>query len=70
VKFYTTQDLRGIRYKSANRAFFPKAKWERSHPESKIDVLYLSGHSTDDNLEILPVDSLKRKIISSRIPFI
>lgn len=64
-----TQDLRvsGTSQGIIERSFLGKMR--RAYPESIIDVLYLSGHSTNDNLEILPVDSLKRKIISSRIPF-
>ncbi len=63
------QDLRvsGTSQGIIERSFLGKMR--RTYPESKIDVLYLSGHTTDDNLEILPVDNLKRKIITPKIPF-
>ena len=50
-----TQDLRvsGTSEGIVSRSFLAKLK--KVYPESKIDVLYLCTHSSDDNLEILPI---------------
>jgi hypothetical protein len=63
------QDLRvsGTSEGIVSRSFLAKLK--KVYPESKIEVLYLCTHSNDDNLQILPVNSLTKKIISTKIPF-
>ncbi|MFI2743784.1 hypothetical protein ACG2LH_13665 [Zhouia sp. PK063] len=63
------QDLRvsGTSEGIVSRSFI--AKLRRGYPEIIIDVLYLSKANTPDNLELLPIDSITRQIINTKIPF-
>lgn len=64
-----TQDLRvsGTSQGIIERSFLTKIR--KIYPESIIDVLYLCTHDHDDNLDILPVNSIVKKIIHRKIPF-
>ena len=64
-----TQDLRisGTSQGIIERSFLSKLR--KIYPEAIIDVLYLCTHNHDDNLDILPVNSIVKKIINRAIPF-
>jgi glycosyltransferase involved in cell wall biosynthesis len=64
-----TQDLRvsGTSQGIIERSFLTKLR--KIYPEAIIDVLYLCTHNHDDNLDILPVNSIVKKIINREIPF-
>ncbi|MDT0645309.1 hypothetical protein RM545_01290 [Zunongwangia sp. F260] len=65
-----TQDLRvsGTSAGIGRRSFLGKLK--KVYPHSEIDVLYISHFdSSNDDLEILPVDTIIRKVINPTIPF-
>lgn len=64
-----TQDLRitGTSQGIIERSFLTKLR--KVYPEATIDVLYLCAHNFDDNLEILPVNSIVKKVINQKIPF-
>jgi len=64
-----TQDLRvtGTSQGIIERSFLSKLR--KVYPEASIDVLYLCSHNQDDNLEILPVNSIDKKVINRNIPF-
>ncbi|CAM4306651.1 hypothetical protein [Flavobacterium terrigena] len=64
-----TQDLRvsGTSQGIIERSFLSKLR--KIHPEAIIDVLYLCTHNHDDNLDILPVNSIVKKVINREIPF-
>lgn len=64
-----TQDLRvsGTSQGIIERSFLTKLR--KVYPEAIIDVLYLCSHNHDDNLDILPVNSIVKKIINLGIPF-
>ena len=64
-----TQDLRvsGTSQGIIERSFLSKLR--KIYPEAIIDVLYLCSHHNDENLEILPVNSIVKKIINRQIPF-
>lgn len=63
-----TQDLRisGTSQGIIERSFLSKLR--KVYPEAVIDVLYLCTHNQEDNLEILPVNSIVRKKINISIP--
>ena len=63
-----TQDLRvsGTSEGIVSRSFLDKLR--NAYPEAIIDVLYLSAHDLEDNLEILPVNSIIKKRIDTSIP--
>ena len=63
-----TQDLRisGTSQGIIERSFLSKLR--KVYPEAIIDVLYLCTHNQEDQLEILPVNSIVRKKINSKIP--
>lgn len=63
-----TQDLRvtGTSQGIIERSFLSKLR--KVYPEAIIDVLYLCTHDQEDNLEILPVNSIVRKKININIP--
>ena len=63
-----TQDLRvsGTSQGIIERSFLSKLR--KVYPEASIDVLYLHTHSQDDNLKILPVNSIVTKKINNSIP--
>jgi hypothetical protein len=64
-----TQDLHisGTSQGIIERSFLSKLR--KVYPEAIIDVLYLSTSDQEDNLEILPVNSIVKKVISRKIPF-
>lgn len=64
-----TQDLRisGTSQGIIERSFLTKLR--RIYPDAVIDVLYLCSHNQDDNLSILPVNSINRKYINLNISF-
>lgn len=63
------QDLRisGTSEGIVSRSFL--AKLRISYPDSIIDVVYLKHHPSDDQLDLLPVDSIKTHILNLKIPF-
>lgn len=46
------------------------AKLRMAYPESIIDVLYLKNHPSEDQLHLLPVDSIQSHVINLKAPFI
>lgn len=64
-----TQDLRisGTSQGIIERSFLSKLR--KIYPEAIIDVLYICSHQSDENLDILPVNSIEKKIIHRKIPF-
>lgn len=64
-----TQDLRttGTSQGIIERSFLSKLR--KVYPEAVIDVLYLCTHNQDDNLDILPVNSINKKVVNIKIPF-
>lgn len=64
-----TQDLKvsGTSQGIIERSFL--AKLRKAYPTSVIDILYLSNLSYEENLEILPVNSITIKKINYNIPF-
>lgn len=65
-----TQDLRvsGTSAGIGRRSFLTKLK--KVYPQSEVDVLYISHFdSSKDDLDILPVDSIIRRVINIQIPF-
>ncbi len=63
------QDLRvsGTSQGIISRSFL--AKLRITYPESIIDVVYLKQYASEDQLDLLPVDSIKEYILDLRIPF-
>lgn len=63
------QDLRvwGTSEGIVSRSFL--AKLRKAYPSSIIDVVYLKQHSSDDRLDLLPVDSIKELVLDLKIPF-
>lgn len=63
------QDLRpsGTSEGIVSRSFL--AKLRTAYPESIIEVVYLKCHTDDDQLNLLPVDSIKSHILDLKIPF-
>ena len=63
------QDLRisGTSQGIISRSFLSKLR--TSYPESNIDVLYLKQQPSEDQLDLLPVDSIETHILDLRIPF-
>lgn len=63
-----TQDLKiiGTSQGIIERSFL--VKLQKAYPEALIDVLYLSTHDQEDNLEILPVNKITKKRIYTNIP--
>lgn len=63
------QDLKvsGTSQGIISRSFL--AKLRISYPESCIDVVYLKHHPSDDQLDLLPVDSIETHILNLKIPF-
>lgn len=64
-----TQDLRisGTSQGIIERSFLSKLR--KIYPEAIIDVLYLCSNHNDENLDILPINSIKKKVINRTIPF-
>jgi hypothetical protein len=63
------QDLRvsGTSQGIISRSFL--AKLRTAYPSSSIDVVYLKQYASEDQLDLLPVDSIKEYIVDMRIPF-
>lgn len=63
-----TQDLRvsGTSAGLGRRSFL--AKLRKVYPSSIIDVHYLIHRDTEDRLDLLPVDSVKKHIINTKVP--
>nr|WP_315217615.1 hypothetical protein [uncultured Flavobacterium sp.] len=63
------QDLRvmGTSEGIVSRSFL--AKLRKVYPDSIIDVVYLKQYTSEDRLDLLPVDSIKEYIVDRRIPF-
>lgn len=64
------QDLRvsGTSQGIISRSFL--AKLRMAYPKAIIDVVYLKSHPSDDQLHLLPVDSIETHILDLKIPFI
>lgn len=62
------QDLRvsGTSEGIVSRSFL--AKLRTSYPDAIIDVLYLKNHPSDDQLHLLPVDSIETHVLNLTIP--
>ncbi|NNE32941.1 MAG: hypothetical protein HKN40_11285, partial [Winogradskyella sp.] len=63
------QDLRvsGTSEGVVSRSFL--AKLRSVYPEAIIDVLYLKTHTGEDELDLLPVDSITSHVINLKAPF-
>lgn len=46
------------------------AKLRKAYPESVIDVLYLKNYSSEDQLHLLPVDSIQSHVLNLKPPFL
>ena len=64
-----TQDLRisGTSQGIIERSFLTKLR--KVYSEAVIDVFYICTHNHDDNLDILPVNLIVKKVINCKIPF-
>ena len=64
-----TQDLRisGTSQGIIERSFLSKLR--KVYSEATIDVLYLCAHNQDDNLDVLPVNSIIKKVVTTKVPF-
>lgn len=63
------QDLRvsGTSQGIISRSFL--AKLRCAYPKSKIDLVYLKQYDSPDQLDLLPVDSIKEYVLDLKIPF-
>lgn len=63
------QDLRvsGTSEGVVSRSFV--AKLRKSYPNSIIDVFYVKQHSSEDRLDLLPVDAIETHLVDIKIPF-
>ena len=63
------QDLRvsGTSQGIISRSFL--AKLRIAYPNSIIDVVYLKQHPSEDQLDLLPVDSIETYVLNLKIPF-
>lgn len=63
------QDLRvsGTSQGIISRSFLSKLR--TAYPESNIDVVYLKQYESEDQLDLLPVDSIESHILNLKIPF-
>ncbi len=63
------QDLRvsGTSQGIISRSFLSKLK--TVYPESSIDVVYLKQYDSEDQLHLLPVDSIESHVLNLQIPF-
>jgi len=63
------QDLRvsGTSQGIISRSFL--AKLRIAYPKSNIDVVYFKHHPSDDQLNLLPVDSIKTHVLNLKVPF-
>lgn len=64
-----TQDLRtsGTSQGIIERSFL--AKLRKAYPAAIIDVLYLPSYESNDDLEILPVNTIKKAVVTYKINF-
>jgi hypothetical protein len=64
------QDLRvlGTSQGIISRSFL--AKLRTAYPKSTIDVVYLKHHPSDDQLDLLPVDSIETHLLNLKIPLV
>ena len=64
-----TQDLRitGTSQGILERSFL--AKLRKSYPDAVIDVLYLKQYESEDDLHLLPVNSIETHVLNLKIPF-
>jgi hypothetical protein len=46
------------------------AKLRMAYPESVIDVLYLKNHASEDQLDLLPVNSIQSHVLNLKPPFV
>ncbi|MFV8440715.1 hypothetical protein [Flavobacterium sp. LB2P44] len=46
------------------------AKLRMTYPESAIDVLYLKNHNSEDQLDLLPVNSIQSHVLNLKPPFL
>jgi hypothetical protein len=63
------QDLRisGTSQGIISRSFL--AKLRISYPEAVIDAVYIAHTDTEDRLDLLPVDGIKKYIVNTKVPF-
>ncbi len=63
------QDLRvsGTSQGIISRSFLSKLR--TAYPESIIDVVYLKQYHSEDQLDLLPVDSIESHVLNLKIPF-
>ena len=63
------QDLRmwGTSQGIISRSFI--AKLRKSYPESVIDVVYIKQDTSEDRLDLLPIDSIEIHILNTTVPF-
>ena len=63
------QDLRvsGTSQGVISRSFL--AKLRIAYPDATIDVVYLKQYASDDQLDLLPVDTIIEKVVNLKIPF-
>lgn len=63
------QDLRvsGTSQGIISRSFLSKLRM--AYPESIIDVVYLKQHASEDQLNLLPVDTIESHVLKLKIPF-
>ena len=64
-----TQDLKisGTSQGIIERSFL--AKLRKAYPEAIIDVLYLKRNASEDDLHLLPIDSIETQVLNLKIPF-
>jgi glycosyltransferase involved in cell wall biosynthesis len=64
------QDLKvsGTSEGIVSRSFL--AKLRKTYPNAIIDVLYLKKYESEDQLDLLPVDSIETHILNLKIPFL
>ncbi|MEO5775557.1 MAG: hypothetical protein ABIQ27_01550 [Flavobacterium sp.] len=70
IKFLViAQDLRvsGTSEGIVSRSFLSKLR--TTYPNALIDVVYLKSHPSEDQLDLLPVDSIKTHILNLKYPF-
>ncbi|MBP4140519.1 hypothetical protein J3S90_01735 [Flavobacterium sp. P4023] len=63
------QDLRvsGTSEGIVSRSFI--AKLRKTYPKSVIDSVYIAHSETEDRLDLLPVDTIKKHIVNTKVPF-
>ena len=70
IKFLViAQDLRvsGTSEGIVSRSFLSKLRM--AYPNAIIDVVYLKSHPSEDQLHLLPVDSIETHVLDFKIPF-